>query len=113
MKADVTHITDVRELENKTAELLETEADISIDTGPENIGKGTYEFAPSKVCAVLVMERSGDGSVTVTGKGGQVDNVETNPTHAPRKWIIIVKEGQTCAILGRPAFRYFYIGGIK
>jgi len=108
MKTDATHITDDRALENEAAALLGTQARISLDAGPEKIGKGTYEFAPSTVCAVLVMEKSGDGAVRVTGGGEGDDNIVTNPTQAARKWVIIVKQGQTCAILGQPSFRYFY-----
>lgn len=108
MKVDVTHITDDREREAEAVALLGTQVRISIDTGPGNTGNGTYEFAPSTVCAVLVTENSGDGAVRVTGGSEQIDNIVTGPTRAPRIWIIAVKEGQTCTILGRPIFRYFY-----
>jgi hypothetical protein len=53
------------------------------------------------------MERSGDGAVRVTGVD-ETDDVVTSPLKEPDKWIIIVKEGQTCAILGECIFRYFY-----
>jgi hypothetical protein len=81
---------------------------ISLEAGPERTGKGTYEFATSEVCAVLVIEQSGDRAVIVTGGREVKDDVVTCPTNPPRKWIIIVKEGQTCARLGRSISRYFY-----
>ncbi|KAF2835317.1 hypothetical protein M501DRAFT_989078 [Patellaria atrata CBS 101060] len=108
MKKDVTNITDDCELEGEATALLDTQKLISLEAGLERTGSGTYEVAPPEICAVLVMERSGDGAVRVTGGSEVDDNIVTSPTKSPRKWIIIVKEGQTCVILGRPGFRYFY-----
>lgn len=60
----------------------------------------------SNVRGVLVMTQSGRGAVRTVGQPGNDENVETKPGEKkPEYYIIIVGEGQSCAVLGKPSYR--------
>ena len=68
------------------------------------VGKGRYENIDANICGVLVLTKSNAGAVRVIGMD-QDENVETGPHMLSRYYIITVKDGQSCAVLGRPSFR--------
>ncbi|EEU38638.1 uncharacterized protein NECHADRAFT_82989 [Fusarium vanettenii 77-13-4] len=76
--------------------------DAAID--PETRSPGGYWNADGDVCGVLVTTRSGHGAVRTIG-AGEEENVETGPGMKSRYYIVVVKEGQSCAFLGQPSFR--------
>ena len=71
----------------------------------ETTGKGGYENAPSDVSGVLVKTRGDAGAVRTTGISSEDENIETGPQIKLRYYLIVVKDGQSCALLGKPSVR--------
>ena len=58
------------------------------------------------VCAVLVKKDSDGGAVRVTGSNTSMQNIVTGPTEKAGFDIILIRDGQTCMLLGNPTIRY-------
>lgn len=93
--------TDEGKLKAKVQEMLGDGATIDSQT----TGRGGYENAPSDVSGVLVKTRGDAGAVRTTGISSEDENIETGPLIKSRYYLLVVKEGQSCALLGKPSVR--------
>jgi len=71
------------------------------------VGSGGYDVMDSGVRGVLVATKSGRGAVRTVGENeNRCENVETKPNAKNAQYyIIVVEEGQSCAVLGKPSYR--------
>lgn len=59
---------------------------------------------------VLVVNRSSAGAVRVIGGGGDMENVQTDPTNAASFTLLYIHPGQTCWVLGKSSYRLLMRG---
>lgn len=79
---------------------------VDVQIGSAVTGSGGYTVLNSSVIGVLVVTACGRGAVRTIDEIDLVDNVETKPRgKSPVYYIIVVEEGQSCAVLGSPSYR--------